>query len=137
VLCPRPAPCVLADPDWLGQVLVNLIGNASSYSPPGAEIAVVVAPLPGAVEVRIRDQGPGIPRCEQGRIFRPYVRGRSGREARASGLGLGLHIVRTLVHLHGGTVGVRSTPGKGASFWFRLPAPSSSDLQPEEPPPTS
>jgi signal transduction histidine kinase len=102
-------------------VLVNLIGNASAYSPPGGEITVTVTAAPGCVEVRVRDQGPGVPRCERERIFSPYARGRHGRETRASGLGLGLHIVRTLVQLHGGTVGVRSVPGQGAAFWFRLP----------------
>ena len=65
---------------------------------------------------------PGIPPGEQAHIFSPYVRGRAGRQARCTGLGLGLHIVQTLVRLHGGTVGVRSTPGEGACFWFRLPA---------------
>jgi hypothetical protein len=131
VRCPAPAPWVAADPVWLGQVLVNLLANASAYSPLGAEITITVAATTGCVEVRVRDQGPGIPRCEQGRIFRPYARGRVGREARVGGLGLGLHIVRTLVHLHGGTAGVRSVPGQGATFWFRLPtAPAAPNPNP-------
>jgi signal transduction histidine kinase len=134
VRCPAPTPWVSADPTWIGQVLVNLLANASAYSPPGAEIALTVSVAPGCVEIRVRDQGPGIPRCEQGRIFRPYARGRVGREARGSGLGLGLHIVRTLVELHDGTVGVRSVPGQGAAFWFRLPTTSpSSDQAPSHP----
>jgi signal transduction histidine kinase len=111
---------VMADSTWLGQVLVNLLGNASAYSPDGARIDVSIGELPGSVEVKVHDQGPGIPRCEKNRIFRPYIRGRFGRESQA-GLGLGLHIVRTLVQLHGGTVGVHSLPGQGATFWFRLP----------------
>jgi signal transduction histidine kinase len=120
VRCARRSLMVDADPTWLVQVLVNLLGNASAYSPPGARIDVSINALAGAVEVKVHDQGPGIPRCERGRIFRPYVRGRFGRESQA-GLGLGLHIVRTLVELHGGTVGVNSQPGQGATFWFRLP----------------
>jgi signal transduction histidine kinase len=122
--CPEPSPSVAADPVWLGQVLVNLLANASAYSPPGAEIAITVRARSGWVEAEVRDQGPGIPRCERERIFRPYARGRAGRAAASGGLGLGLHIVRTLVQLHGGTVGVRSQPGQGAAFWFRLPAAS-------------
>jgi hypothetical protein len=134
VRCPAPAPRVAADPVGLGQVLVNLLSNASAYSPPGAEITVAVAAAAGAVEVRVHDRGPGVPRCEQGRIFRPYVRGRAGRGTGAGGVGLGLHIVRTLVELHGGTVGVHSPPGQGAAFWFRLPdAPLPADPGPEGP----
>jgi len=126
--CASPGPWVAADPVGLGQVLVNLLSNASAYSPPGAEITVAVAAAAGAVEVRVHDRGPGVPRCEQGRIFRPYARGRAARASGAGGVGLGLHIVQTLVHLHGGTVGVRSAPGQGACFWFRLPTtPTSSD----------
>jgi len=113
---------VRADPIWLGQVLLNLLTNASAYSPPESTIAVTVAAQHGWVEVQVQDQGPGIPPGEQAHIFSPYVRGRAGRQARCTGLGLGLHIVQTLVRLHGGTVGVRSTPGEGACFWFRLPA---------------
>jgi len=132
VRCPSPAPWVAADPVWLGQVLVNLLANASAYGPVGGRITIGVSAASDRVEVRIRDQGPGIPRCEQSRIFRPYARGRAGREGPVGGLGLGLHVVRTLVHLHGGTVGVRSAPGQGAVFWFRLPvAPTSPDPTPE------
>jgi signal transduction histidine kinase len=119
--CSEPAPWVRADPVWLGQVLLNLLSNASAYSPPESEIGVTISSQRGWVEVRVQDQGPGIPRCEQAHIFSPYVRGRAGRQARANGLGLGLHIVQTLVRLHSGTVGVRSAAGKGACFWFRLP----------------
>jgi signal transduction histidine kinase len=132
--CPQPAPWVAADPIWLGQVLVNLLANASAYSPPGAGITLAVRAAAGWVEVRVRDSGPGIPRCEQERIFRPYARGRNGRETRRDGLGLGLHIVRTLVHLHGGTVGVRSAPGRGAAFWFRLPTTPPSAQGPDTAP---
>jgi len=117
-----PVAWVRADPISLGQVLLNLLSNASAYSPIGAPIAVAITAQHDWVEVRVQDEGPGISRCEQPSIFRPYVRGRVGRQVRATGLGLGLHIVQTLVQLHGGTVGVRSALGRGAGFWFRLPA---------------
>ena len=125
-----PPASVAADPVWFGQALLNLLSNASAYGPPGSLISVAVTRRPDSVELRVQDQGPGIPRCEQPKIFRPYVRGRVGRQTRGTGLGLGLHIVHTVVRLHGGTVGVRSTPGKGACFWLRLPAlaPASSPL---------
>lgn len=120
VTCPRPAPRVAGDALQLRQVLVNLLLNAGAYSPPGADIDLVVAITGAAVQVRVVDRGPGIARSEQRRIFERYVRGAAG-QCRPMGQGLGLHIVKTLVEVNGGTVGVSSTPGRGATFWFRLP----------------
>jgi signal transduction histidine kinase len=72
--------------------------------------------------VTVRDHGPGIPFEEQATIWERFQRARSVHEA--GGLGLGLYIARTLVELHGGQVGVESTPGEGATFWFTLPLDS-------------
>jgi two-component system OmpR family sensor kinase len=74
----------------------------------------------GALEVRVTDHGPGIPWDEQPNVFDQHARGARGRQRR-EGLGLGLHLVKTLVELHGGAVGLASIPGQGATFWFRLP----------------
>jgi signal transduction histidine kinase len=120
--CPRPGLEVSADPQRLGQVLVNLLTNASRYSPTGGSVELSIGVVGPVVELRVTDDGPGIPRREQARIFERYQRGAGARRT-AGGLGLGLHIVRTLVGLHKGTVGVDSKPGHGASFWVRLPNP--------------
>ena len=118
---PRPAPPVEADSRRLGQVLVNLLRNACRHSPVGSQIDVTVALRGDDVEVRVTDQGVGIPRRQQRAIFAPYVTSQKTRPDRGTGLGLGLHIAKTLVERHGGTVGVDSKVGQGASFWVRLP----------------
>jgi signal transduction histidine kinase len=110
-----------ADPERLAQALVNLLMNASAYGPPGEPICVDVRTIAGYVEVAVTDAGEGLHPDEQAHVFDAYVRGHAGNR-RKNGLGLGLHIVRELVERQGGTVGVRSEPGQGASFWVRLPA---------------
>jgi signal transduction histidine kinase len=119
--CPEPAPLVHGDPIRLGQVVANLLTNASRYGPWGATIDLVAAVERGRVRVRVTDQGPGLPEAEQAAIFGRYVRGRVTRPPGAAGQGLGLHIVQALVALHGGEAGVTSVVGQGASFWFSLP----------------
>jgi two-component system, OmpR family, sensor histidine kinase BaeS len=119
--CADPGPVLDADPQHVGQILVNLLTNAIRYSPAGGLIELSIATAGTSVELRVTDQGPGIPRRERERIFNAYARGARARRAGGPGLGLGLHIVRTLVAVHEGTVGVDSEPGRGASFWVRLP----------------
>jgi signal transduction histidine kinase len=121
LICPRPGLMVDADPQYLGQILINLLTNSVRYSPAGGLIQLSITAVGSVVELRVTDEGPGIPRRERARIFSPYARGARARRAGGPGLGLGLHIVRTLVAMHEGTVGVDSEPGHGASFWVRLP----------------
>jgi signal transduction histidine kinase len=71
------------------------------------------------VEVEVQDHGPGIPEDEQPAVFERF---RRGRGVAASGVGLGLYIAQAYVQAMHGEIGVRSTPGQGATFWFRLPA---------------
>jgi two-component system sensor histidine kinase KdpD len=120
LLCPTPAAWIAADPILLGQALVNLLTNASTYGPAGEVIDVSVRTLTGQVELRVTDRGPGIPPAERERIFAPYVRGAAAHRS-ARGLGLGLHLARMIVERHGGAIGVDSVVGRGASFWIRLP----------------
>lgn len=120
--CPASSPVVYGDARRLGQMLVNLLTNASAYGPPCDVITVEVRAAGGWAEVRVSDHGPGVPVEEQQRIFERYVRGRGAADHHDRGLGLGLHIVKLVAELHGGIVGVQSAPGSGASFWVRLPA---------------
>jgi signal transduction histidine kinase len=110
---------VAADPDRLGQVLSNLVGNALQHSPPDARVSVEVDEIAGAVEIDVHNEGPPIRAELLGEIFEPFRRGGAGE---GGSLGLGLFIVREVVRAHGGEVTVRSTAGSGTTFTVRLPA---------------
>jgi signal transduction histidine kinase len=126
-------PVVEAQADRVRQVLVNLITNAHEYSPAGASIEVTAHGYGGGVEVAVTDNGPGIPAEQLEHIFERFTRGDAGLTQRVGGTGLGLAISKSLVELHGGTIEVDSTPGKGSAFRFRLPAhPPVSSARPGE-----
>jgi signal transduction histidine kinase len=109
-----------ADRSRLGQVLLNLLVNASKYSPEGDEIHVRVSAARGRVSFQVSDHGIGISREDQRRIFEPFARG-ANAESHGSGLGLGLSIARSIVELHGGVLRVKSAPGRGSTFVVSLP----------------
>lgn len=113
-------PDMLADPARLTQVLVNLLTNASKYSPLGTQIDLHLEPRQDMLYVAVWDQGPGIPALEQENLFRRFVRlDMDDREQ--YGIGLGLYVVKTVVEAHNGRVGVMNRPGGGSIFWFELP----------------
>jgi PAS domain S-box-containing protein len=115
---PASLPLVQADPRRISQVFINLISNASKYGPAGAPIVVRVRERDNEVLVQVNDGGPGIPPEMQPTLFQPFSRlDQTGR----SGMGLGLSIVKAIVERHGGSVGLESAPGQGATFWFTLP----------------
>jgi PAS domain S-box-containing protein len=124
-----PAPgmglWVDADPDRVRQVVINYLSNALKYAPPDRPIAVRVAVCTGegVARVAVRDEGPGLTPDQQARLFERFYRveGISRLQGSGIGLGLGLSICREIVERHGGTVGVESVPGDGATFWFTLP----------------
>jgi two-component system, NtrC family, sensor histidine kinase KinB len=116
----EPVLPVLADPDRIGLVFDNLIGNAIRHSPPGARIEIRAQPVDGRVRFEVNDQGPGIAPEFRQRVFEKFFRvpGTKGE-----GIGLGLYISHEIVSAHGGDMGVDSTPGKGSRFWFTLRVP--------------
>jgi len=118
------SPVVLGDHPRLMQVLRNLINNAVAHTPSSAAITVKVSQKRDTVRMEVRDDGPGLTPDEAARVFDRFYRGDSSRHRGVSGggNGLGLSIVSALVAAHGGTVGVDSAPGKGATFWVDLPA---------------
>jgi signal transduction histidine kinase len=118
---------VWADPRRVEQVLVNLLNNAAKYGPPDADIRIGVNRDREWVRITVQDRGPGVPVAERARIFERYARGSTAHASGTGGLGLGLHIVKTLVERHGGMVGVDGEPGQGACFWFTLPALAAPD----------
>jgi two-component system sensor histidine kinase KdpD len=108
---------VIGDSVRLLEVVTNLIDNAARYSPPGTPILVTVRSEEGSVIVAVSDQGPGMTREEQDKLFRPFTRGpRSG-----SGSGLGLAITRSIVSAHGGSIEVVSSPGTGTTMSVSIP----------------
>jgi two-component system, chemotaxis family, CheB/CheR fusion protein len=107
------------DAGRMEQVLVNLLENAVRYSPAGSNVAVCLACCaPGMARIEVRDSGPGLSADEQARIFDRFVRGAASQGT--SGLGLGLYLCRAIVEQHGGTIGVDSSPGAGATFWIDI-----------------
>lgn len=110
---------VLGDQLRLQRVLDNLVGNAVKFSPDQGAVTVTVAVTDDAVTLAVADEGPGIDASEQDAVFTAFHRvpGTSG----APGIGLGLTIVRQIVERHGGTVGLESALGEGATFTVSLP----------------
>jgi PAS domain S-box-containing protein len=114
----KPLP---ADRKLIGQVLTNIISNASKYSPKGGEIIITSKETGTGVEVSIQDFGIGIPNEVKDKIFDRYFRVSDPMVAAASGIGLGLYITAGIVRQHGGAMWVQSKEGKGATFYFTLP----------------
>ena len=111
---------VSADPRRIGQVLVNLISNASKFSAADTSIDVMHAVRGDVVRVTVADRGKGIPAGGGEQLFEPYCRGSEATRTGKEGMGLGLAIVKSIVEAHGGRVGSANRPGGGASFWFEL-----------------
>ncbi len=119
---PRPLQVSL-DRGKFGQVLLNLLGNAIKFSPPGGQVRLRAELLDGPSGTRLRveviDQGPGISAEELTQLFQPFRQGESG--ARAGGTGLGLVLSRKLLQAMGGELGLDSQPGRGCRAWLELP----------------
>jgi two-component system, OmpR family, sensor kinase len=126
---------VLGDEARLRQVISNLMGNALMHTPEGTPITVrILAGFQGgdrsvpAAILEVIDRGPGLTREQAERVFERFYRADQARDRRTGGTGLGLAIVSALVAVHGGTVGVNTAPGQGATFWITLPlAPEATD----------
>ena len=113
---------VMADRKGLNQVLVNLIDNASKYSPPGSPIEVGAETIGGLITFSVKDSGQGIPPEDLPRIFERFYRGDKSRNAAGEpGTGLGLAICKHLVNEMDGSIGVRSS-GRGTTVSITLPA---------------
>lgn len=109
-----------ADEDRLTQVIVNLLSNAIKFSPKNSVIKVEAEAGRDHVEVRVNDQGPGIPADQQEGIFQRFHQVDS-TASNHKGTGLGLAICKAIIEGHEGAMGVRSEVGHGSSFWFRIP----------------
>ncbi|HEY0836218.1 MAG TPA: ATP-binding protein, partial [Azospirillum sp.] len=108
----------------LRQILLNLIGNAVKFTESGA-VVVEVRPGAGPEDVRfeVADTGIGLGEEQRARLFEPFTQADASTTRRFGGSGLGLSICRRLVAMMGGAIGVESSPGRGAVFWFEVPLP--------------
>jgi signal transduction histidine kinase len=114
----QPVDC---DEERLRQVVSNLVGNAVKYSPAGGTIVLHVVDGPKSVRIDVRDEGIGIPRSEQERIFDKFSRLDPALTRGIGGSGLGLYISRGLVEQMGGEITVQSRPDAGSTFSVQLP----------------
>lgn len=114
-------PSVVGNAERLGQVLVNLLHNAIKFSPEGGPVEVRLERVPEGVRLAVRDEGIGIPREAQARIFERFYKVDRTR-GRGGGTGLGLAIARHVVEAHGGRIWVESAEGHGSTFFVVLPA---------------
>lgn len=114
-------PAIRADREALSRALWNLLENAGKYSDAGTPIHVFARRRGDTVLLGVRDEGMGIPRAEQRRIFQKFVRGSKATGSGVRGVGLGLALVTRIVEAHGGSVQLDSEPGRGSTFTLVLP----------------
>jgi two-component system, OmpR family, phosphate regulon sensor histidine kinase PhoR len=114
---------VIGDRATLAHAISNLLANAHKHAR-DHDTKIQIATRPSgarSVEIRVRDDGPGIPRAEQRQIFEKFERGAAALDAHTEGTGLGLAIVRAIVRAHRGRIELRSRPDEGAEFRIQLP----------------
>ncbi len=116
---PRDLPLVRFDALLVERVLVNLLENASKYTPPGSTVTLSAEVIADRLSVSVSDNGPGLPRGREEAVFQKFTRGE--RESATPGVGLGLAICRAIVEAHQGKIVGANRPGGGAIFTFTLP----------------
>jgi two-component system sensor histidine kinase CpxA len=107
--------------ELLQRAVENVLRNAVRYTAPGSTVEVVLEAGPEAVELAVRDRGPGVPEAELEHVFRPFYRVADSRDRQSGGSGLGLAIAAHAVRRHAGTVSARNAPDGGLVVTIRLP----------------
>jgi two-component system phosphate regulon sensor histidine kinase PhoR len=120
-LVPDDMRAVRGDEDRLGHLLMNLLHNAIKFSPRGGTVTVTIDEVEGEVVVSVKDQGMGIPRKDQARVFERFYKVDRARQRGLGGTGLGLSIARHIAEAHGGRIWLESAVGKGSTFHVALP----------------
>ena len=115
----NPSIIINGDRFRIEQVLINLLSNASKYSPPGSPIQINVLPENEELTISVRDHGIGIDADKIPDLFKKFIRIHPDRHI--AGYGLGLYISKQIIEKHGGRIGVESEKGKGSLFWFTIP----------------
>jgi signal transduction histidine kinase len=111
-------PSLRGDPDKLAQLFLNVLDNAVKHSPRGTTVHVRGSRDNGAILIRVRDAGSGLPQGAQTRLFQRFYR---GDNAQRDGAGLGLAIAQAIAQAHGGSIRASNVDGGGAEFAVRLP----------------
>lgn len=124
---PENLPKVFADPRRIAQVIVNLMRNASTYSPPGTEISLSAFLRKDFIQIEVSDLGVGIPASEHRKLFKSFHRGTGAENSRAQGAGLGLAICKRLIDAHGGRIWIKKKTTPGTTFSFTLPLANGND----------
>ena len=114
-----PVPTKL-DRQRITQAIANLLDNALAYTPRGGTVSLVLEPGITAINILVRDTGPGLSESDLTTVWQRYKRG-SAASAATPGMGLGLSLVHAIVHAHGGQSGCENRPEGGAEFWLKLP----------------
>ncbi len=120
--CPPDIGWILADEKRLKQVIFNLLSNAITFTPERGTVRLESRREGDDLIVIVADTGLGIPLGDRERIFQPFEKGGTTDVAAGAGTGLGLSLVRNFIQLHGGSVDVKSPPGRGTTITCRLPA---------------
>lgn len=118
---PENFPVLDLDETKTRQVIMNFIDNAIYYTLPGGRIDVVLEETPTSVELKVVDDGIGVPKAEQHHLFTKFYRAGNARKARPDGTGLGLFMAKKVVLAQGGSIIFESKEGKGSTFGFLFP----------------
>lgn len=113
--------CILGDEERIRQVFQNIIDNAIKYSSHPGELQISARRDDSFVEIEFRDNGIGIPKNEQSKMFNRFYRASNTVSSSSSGSGLGLYIVKSIIEQHGGDIRFESKEGEGTTFFVRLP----------------
>ncbi len=119
-----PDATVRGNADGLTQVVVNLVGNALAFSPPGGTVSIRARRQADEVRFEVEDWGPGIPTNALERVFGAFEQVEGAQRRGSRGTGMGLAISKAIVASHGGRIGVDSVVGEGSTFWFTVPTPA-------------
>ncbi len=128
-------PLIHCDAVLIERVLVNLLENATKYTPPGTVIGITASAATDRLTVEVWDEGPGLPAGREQALFEKFTRGQV--ESAVPGVGLGLAICRAIIEVHGGQIRAENRVAGGACFTFTLPLEMPPPLEIEDAPETS
>lgn len=118
---PKRSVTATVNRSLIEQAVINILDNAIKYTEPNTTVSLKAEEKQSSVRIMVSDQGPGISPEHKDRIFERFYRVDKARSRGEGGTGLGLAIVKHIAAVHGGQVGVETTPGSGATFWLEIP----------------